>query len=87
MPQSISVEIVSLEDRLSIRILNSADIKVLDDDNNIKYRPSEKHGYGIMTVRTLLSKYGGTLYLDQDDEYFAALAYIPLIEGHITHDA
>ena len=85
--RKISVEIISLEDRLSFRVINSADIKVLDSNNSIKYRPSEKHGYGIMTVRTLLSKYGGTLYLDQDDEYFAALAYIPLIEGHITHDA
>ncbi len=84
--RKISVEIISLEDRLSFRVINSADIKVLDSNNSIKYRPSEKHGYGIMTVRTLLSKYGGTLFLDQDDEYFAALAYVPLIKGQLTHD-
>jgi signal transduction histidine kinase len=84
--RKISVEIISIEDRLSIRVINSADIKVLDNDNNIKYRPSEKHGYGIMTVRTLLSKYGGTLYLDQDDENFAALAYIPLNNGQLIQE-
>ena len=73
----ISVEIECLREALKIRIINSHDRKVLDENGEIRTRKNEHHGYGIYTVKTLLNKYHGNMNMDENTEQFSVFVYIP----------
>ena len=73
----ISVEIEYLREALKIRIINSHDRKVLDENGEIRTRKNEHHGYGIYTVKTLLNKYHGNMNMDENTEQFSVFVYIP----------
>ena len=62
---------------LKIRIINSHDKKVLDENGETKTRKNEHHGYGIYTVKALLKKYNGNMNMDENTKQFSVFVYIP----------
>ncbi len=74
----IFTEIICGRGQLMIRITNSIDKKVLDDDHQLIIEKAEGHGYGISTVRTLLDRYKGDLYFDENEGSQVTIVTVPM---------
>lgn len=64
-----------------IRCINSSDMKVLDQNHQMRNQnPNPQHGFGIRTIQTLVEKYHGDISMDQSDEDFVIGVMLPQVE-------
>ena len=65
---------------LLVRIENYCEEKVLESPSLPKTRKQDSrfHGYGLKSIRRAVEKYGGTMTLSQEDEWFKLTVLIPM---------
>lgn len=76
--KQIFVEMETADGYFQIRISNSIDHNVLNNNHSFKSTAKNSaHGYGVDTVKELLKKYNGELFYDEDSHNLTCLALIP----------
>ena len=76
--KTIRVTIKEVQNTFMIRVCNSVDGKILDENGDfIHSSQNEKHGHGIRTIQTITNKYHGHLICEQDGEEIICTVFIP----------
>lgn len=70
--REIKVKLVQKDDHLLLTVTNTANGVYHYEGNSYKStKPDQKtHGYGLLNIQTIVSKYGGNLILDHESQHF-----------------
>lgn len=79
----IKVTVCTQNSFLLIRIANYCEREVVFDAGLPRSTKPNKqiHGFGVKSIRLAISKYGGHMTMEQEDNWFTLTALIPLPEG------
>ena len=76
--KKIDVYARNTEDIFAIKVSNSADRQILDNENRIiAGKNGIDHGYGIATIERIINKYNGTITYSQNNDCFSVTISIP----------